>query len=61
MRLRLLSADFFLKNDLFFQEYHHSQLVWIQIKPNILLGLIWVQTVCKGYHQKTLAGCTRRT
>ena len=24
------------------------QKVWIQIRPNILLGLIWVQTVCKG-------------
>ena len=23
--------------------------VWIQIKPDILLGLIWVRTVCKGY------------
>ena len=25
------------------------QTVWIQIRPDILLGLIWVQTVCKGY------------
>ena len=22
--------------------------------PNIMLGLIWVQTVCKGYQQTTL-------
>ena len=29
--------------------------VWIQIRPNILLGRIWVQTVCKGYQQMTLA------
>ena len=25
--------------------------VWIQIRPNVLLGLILVQTVCKGYQQ----------
>ena len=24
------------------------QTVWIQIRPDILSGLIWVQTVCKG-------------
>ena len=29
------------------------QTVWIQIRPNILLGLIWIQTVCKGYKQTT--------
>ena len=29
------------------------QTVWIQISPDILLGLIWVQTVCKGYQQMT--------
>ena len=27
------------------------QTVWIQIRPNILLSLILVQTVCKGYQQ----------
>ena len=26
---------------------------WLQIRPNNLLGLIWVQTVCKGYQQMT--------
>ena len=30
------------------------QTVWIQIRPDILSGLIWVQTVCKGYQQSTL-------
>ena len=30
------------------------QTVWIL--PDILLGLIWVQTVCKGYQQMTLVG-----
>ena len=29
------------------------QIVWIQIRPNILLGLIWVQTFCKCYQQTT--------
>ena len=29
------------------------QTVWIQIGPNILLGLIWVQTVRRVYQQKT--------
>ena len=26
-----------------------TKSVWIQMRPNILLGLIWVQTVCNGY------------
>ena len=30
------------------------QKVWIQIKPDILSDLIWVQTVCKNYQQTTL-------
>ena len=25
------------------------QTVWIQIRPDFMLGLIWVQTVCKSY------------
>ena len=29
------------------------QTVWIQIRPNILSVLIWVQTVCKDYQQTT--------
>ena len=29
------------------------QTVWIQIKTDILLVFIWVQTVCKGYWQMT--------
>ena len=32
------------------------QTVWIQIRPDILFGLIWVQTVCKSYQQTTLIG-----
>ena len=29
------------------------QTVWIQIRPSILSGLVWVQTGCKGYQQTT--------
>ena len=29
------------------------QTVWIQIRPDKMSGLIWVQTVCKGYQQTT--------
>ena len=27
------------------------QIVWIQIRPDILLVLIWVHSACKGYRQ----------
>ena len=50
----------------FFQNQHFLKLlswipseyqaVWTQIRPDTLLGLIWVQTVCKGYQQTTLVG-----
>ena len=30
------------------------QAVWIQIMPDILSSLIWVQIVCKGNQQTTL-------
>ena len=36
-----------------FQEYHQCQTIWIQIRPDVLSGLIRVQTVCKGYQQTT--------
>ena len=53
--LLLSSADFFKINFFkkFFQEYHQieCQKVWIQIRPDVLSGLIWVQTFCKGYQQ----------
>ena len=36
----------------FFQEHNHEcQTVWIQIRTDILLVLIWVQTVCKDQQQ----------
>ena len=48
----LSTADFF-QNQLF-KEINSGmasacQKVWIQIRPNKMLGLIWFQTVCKGY------------
>ena len=30
------------------------QTVWIQIRSNLLSGMVWIQTVCKGYQQTTL-------
>ena len=46
----LSSTDFFFKINFlekFLQEYHHCQTDWIQVRSDILSGLIWVQTVCK--------------
>ena len=39
-----------------FQKYHQSQSVWIQIRPDILSGLIWFQALCTGLKQTTLTG-----
>ena len=37
------------------------QTVWVQIRPDILSSLIWVQTVCKGYQQMTkVLACWQR-
>ena len=45
----LSSADFF-QNQLFPSGIpSECQTVWIEIMPYILSGLIWVQTICKGY------------
>ena len=56
----LLSAKLFLKSKVFqkfFQEYHLGvRSVWIQIRPDVLSRLNWVQTVFKCYEQMTLAG-----
>ena len=47
----------FLKNELIqknlFGIPSECQIVWIQIRPDVLSGLIWVQTACKGYQQTT--------
>ena len=43
-----LSSDFFCVKSMFSKKFSKCQTVWIQIRPNNLWGLIWVQTVCKG-------------
>ena len=51
----LSSADFF--SILTFSKMQlKNQTVWIQIRPDILSGQIWVQTVCKNDQQTTVAG-----
>ena len=54
--LLLPSADFF--QNLLFQKIlsgtlSECQMVWIQIRTYMLLVLILVKTVCKGYQQTT--------
>ena len=55
----LSSADFF-QNQCFKKNLtgipSECQTAWIQIRSDILLGLIWVQTDSKGYQQMTLFG-----
>ena len=59
----LSSADIFSKISLFLVFFFYNDLsgisvkcqaVWIQIMPDVLSGLIWVQIVCKGNQQTTL-------
>ena len=58
-------ACFFLSSVNFFTKKNLSgillecQTVWIQIRQDILSGLIWVQTVCRGY-QQMIKGATSR-
>ena len=54
-----LSSAGFLKKSFFLKKMPKGiptecQAVWFQIRPNILLGLVWVQTVCKNYQQTIL-------
>ena len=49
----LSSADFFFKK-IISRISSEGQTVWIQIWPDILSGLILIQTVCKGYQQMIL-------
>ena len=54
----LLFTDFFSKTNLkkiFSGIATEYQKAWIEIRPDILSGLIMDQTVCKGYQQRTLA------
>ena len=51
--------DFFFKINIF--DFFSGipsvcETFWIQIRPDNLSGLIWVQTVCKGYHQTAIVG-----
>ena len=46
----LFSKSTFSKN-IFQEHYSECQTVWIQIRTEVLLVMIWVQTVCKGYEQ----------
>ena len=56
----LFVVRLFFQNQLFQQIISgilsEGQTHWIQIRPDILSGLIWVQPVCKGYEQTTLVG-----
>ena len=55
----LWSAEFF-QNQLFHKIISGMPLewrtVWIQIVPEVLSGLICVQTICKGNQEMTLGG-----
>ena len=60
----LSSADIFFKSVCFLFCFFLNDLLgicrvecqadWIQIMPDVLSGLIWVQNVCKGNQQTTL-------
>ena len=52
LNMQLFSNQFFRKNLSGIPS--ECQTDWTQIRPDILSGLIWVQTVCKGYLQMTL-------
>ena len=61
--LIMLSADIFQHH--FFQNIlsgitSEYQPAWIHIRPNILSGLIWVQSVRKGYQQMTQLAASRQ-
>ena len=52
----------FFKIDFFKKKYRDTieVSVWIQIRPNIMLGLIWAQIVCKGYQRSTELAASRK-
>ena len=53
----LLSLSDSLKNELFKiilpGTLSECQTVWVQVRLNVLSGLLWAQTVCKVYQQMT--------
>ena len=54
----MASAEFFFQNyfleKILSEVSSECQTVWTRIRPDDLSGLIWVQTVCEGYQQKSL-------
>ena len=57
----VLSSDFLFKiisqvRNIIWGIPSELQTDWSQIRPDVLSGLIWVQTVCKCYQQTTPAG-----
>ena len=57
----LSSADFFKIFQIIFSgTLSVYQTVWIQVRTDILSVLIWAQTVCKGYQQKTNSPLARK-
>ena len=46
----------------FFQEHYISecQTNWAQMRNDRILVLIWVQTVCKGFRQKTKVAASKK-
>ena len=42
--------------DFFFKKTIRISKVWVQIKLDVWLGLIWDQIDCKGYQQASLVG-----
>ena len=53
----LSSGDFSFKINFSKNSFRNEcQTVWIQIRPDAMSGLIWVQIVCEGYQQTTVVG-----
>ena len=53
-RLLIFFKFNFLKKKILSGLPSECQTFWTLIRPDDLLGLIWVQTVCQGYQQTTL-------
>ena len=41
---------------LYFESENELKFYNLEARPDKMSGLIWVQTVCKGYQQMTLVG-----
>ena len=53
--IMFLSTAIFFKINCF-EKLSEGQTVLVQIRPDVLLSLIWVQTAFKGYQRTTLVG-----